>query len=262
MRLGSGAIVLIDLQARTAIPLHRQIYDGLRRQILDGRLRRGARLPSTRSLAVDLRVSRSTVVQAFEQLRAEGYIDSVSRGSTRVSARLPDGLLRADPPAGRCQRPQPHAPPSKRGAAIARAWPQFAVVCDRPARPFRTSVPALDVFPVDIWGRLMARRWRRSPPASLAYSDPRGLPALREAIAEYLTNARAVRCHPDQVMVTSGSQHALDVVARATIEPGDAVWVEDPGYFGAAGAPVGARAPAGPVPPAPGRLDGADGILR
>src|SRR5215813_1573274 len=96
MRLGSGAIVLIDLQARTAIPLHRQIYDGLRRQILDGRLRRGARLPSTRSLAVDLRVSRSTVVQAFEQLRAEGYIDSITRGSTRVSARLPDSLIRAD----------------------------------------------------------------------------------------------------------------------------------------------------------------------
>src|SRR5262249_60256818 len=97
MRLGSGAIVLIDLQARTAIPLHRQIYDGLRRQILDGRLRRGARLPSSRSLAVDLRVSRSTVVSAFEQLRAEGYIDSINRGATRVTAHLPDALIRPEP---------------------------------------------------------------------------------------------------------------------------------------------------------------------
>src|SRR5262245_38020696 len=96
MRRGSGAIVLVDLEVRAADPLHRQIYDGLRSQILDGRLRRGSRLPSTRSLAVDLRVSRSTVVQAFEQLRAEGYIESVSRGSTRVSLKLPDGHIRAD----------------------------------------------------------------------------------------------------------------------------------------------------------------------
>src|SRR5262247_181577 len=103
MRLGSGALVLIDLDTAADVPLHRRIYDEMRRQILDGRLRRGARLPSTRSLAVDLRVSRSTVVQAFEQLRVEGYIESVSRGSTRVSARLPDGLVRAEPPAQRAR---------------------------------------------------------------------------------------------------------------------------------------------------------------
>ena len=88
MRRGSGAIVLLDLDERRDEPLHRRIYAELRRQILDGRLRRGARLPSTRSLAVDLRVSRSTIVQAFDQLRAEGYIDSISRGSTRVSRRM------------------------------------------------------------------------------------------------------------------------------------------------------------------------------
>src|SRR5215468_11384525 len=98
MRRGSGAIVLLDLGERADEPLHRRIYDELRRQILDGRLRRGARLPSTRSLAVDLRVSRSTIVQAFEQLRAEGYIESVTRGSTRVSLRLPDSHIRADAP--------------------------------------------------------------------------------------------------------------------------------------------------------------------
>jgi len=248
MRRGSGAIVLVELDSGQRDPLHRQIYEELRRQILDGRLRRGARLPSTRSLAVDLRVSRSTVVQAFEQLRAEGYIESISRGSTRVSLRLPDSHIRADVPRAIVRHMTSHAAPSKRPAAIVRAWPQFAAVFDQPPRAFRTSVPALDVFPIDLWGRLMARRWRRSRAASLAYSAPQGLPALREAIAAYLTNARGVRCRPDQVIVTSGSQHALDLVARATLDPGDSVWMEDPGYFGAGGAFVAAGARLVPVP--------------
>jgi GntR family transcriptional regulator/MocR family aminotransferase len=172
MRLGSGALVLVDLSARGDAPLHRRIYDELRRQILEGRLRRGARLPSTRSLAVDLRVSRSTVVQAFDQLRAEGYIESVSRGSTRVSMSLPESRTRAEALRTIPRSDLPHGNPSRRAAAINEAWPQFTAISDRPARAFRTSVPALDVFPVDLWGRLTARRWRRSSPASLAYSDP------------------------------------------------------------------------------------------
>src|SRR5690349_11528578 len=130
MRRGSGAIVLLDLDARRDEPLHRRIYAELRRQILDGRLRRGARLPSTRSLAVDLRVSRSTIVQAFDQLRAEGYIDSISRGSTRVSLKLPDGLINADR-AAIVQAASSHAEPSKRAAAIGRAWPAFNAISDQ-----------------------------------------------------------------------------------------------------------------------------------
>jgi len=262
MRLGSGALVLIDLDSDAGIPLHRRIYDDLRRQILDGRLTRGARLPSTRSLAVDLRVSRSTIVQAFEQLRAEGYIESIARGATRVSAHLPDGLVRADTPPRPARPIAAHAGPSTRGASIARAWPQFGVVAEQPPRPFRTSVPALDVFPIDLWGRLMARRWRRSPAAALAYGDTRGLAALRREITDYLTQARGVRCHPDQVIVTSGSQHALDLAARAVLEPGDAVWMEDPGYFGAGGAFVSAGARLVPVPVDCDGMDVGEGLRR
>jgi GntR family transcriptional regulator / MocR family aminotransferase len=262
MRLGSGAIVLVDLDSDATIPLHRRIYDDLRRQILEGRLKRGARLPSTRSLAVDLRVSRSTVVQAFEQLRAEGYIDSVTRGATRVSAHLPDGLVRADTPPRPSRSPVAHADPAGRGASIARAWPQFGVLSEQPPRPFRTSVPALDVFPIDLWGRLMAKRWRRSPAAALAYGDSRGLTALRQEITEYLTHARGVRCHQDQVIVTSGSQHALDLAARAVLEPGDAVWMEDPGYFGAGGAFVSAGAQLVPVPVDQDGMNVGEGIRR
>ncbi len=265
VRLGSGALLLIDLDRRPSsdqVPLHRRIYDQLRQQILDGRLRRGARLPSTRALATDLRVSRSTVVQAFTQLRAEGYIDSVSRGSTRVSARLPDSLVRADPPPTVRKSAGKHAEPSSRGAAIAAAWPRFIVVSDRPARAFRTSVPALDIFPVDVWGRLMSRRWRRSPAAALSYAEPRGLAALREAVADYLVNARGVRCDADRVLITCGSQHAIDIAARAIIEPGDAVWMEDPGYFGAGGAFVSAGGRLVPVPVDDEGLNVAEGIRR
>lgn len=266
MRLGSGALVLIDLDTRQPgrdrNPLHRRIYDELRQQILDGRLRRGARLPSTRALAIDLRVSRSTVVQAFAQLRAEGYIESISRGSTRVSAHLPDRLVRADPPPMPHRTAGRHAEPSARAGAIKASWPAFNAVCDRPARAFRTSVPALDVFPVDVWGRLMSRRWRRSPAAALSYADARGLPALREAVAEYLINARGVRCAADQVVITCGSQQALDIVARAVIDPGDAVWMEDPGYFGAGGAFVAAGARLVAVPVDEDGLDVAAGIRR
>jgi len=250
------------------MPLHRRIYSELRRQILDGRLHGGARLPSTRALATDLRVSRSTVVQAFGQLRAEGYIDSISRGATRVSARIPDALMRAEPSVDTTPAVTPpkrttgHARPASRGAAIARAWPEFTVASDRTPRAFRTSVPALDVFPVDVWGRLMSRRWRRSPAASMSYADPRGLLALRKAVADYLVAARGVRCNSDHVLITCGSQHALDIAARAILEPGDAVWMEDPGYFGAGGAFVAAGGRLVPVPVDGEGLNVADGIRR
>src|SRR5262249_47533957 len=152
------------------------------------------------------------------------------------------------PPLSSAASIAPHAAPAKRSAAVARAWPQFTVAAGKSARAFRTRVPALDAFPMELWGRMMARRCRRSPAPSPARGDPRGLPALRTAIAEYLTQARAVRCHADQVIVTNGSQHALDIAARAVLEPGDAVWMEDPGYFGAGGAFVAAGARLVPVP--------------
>ena len=180
-------MVLVGLRPASEDPLYRQIYDGLRRQILDGGLRGGARLPSTRDLARDLRVARTTVVQAFEQLRAEGYVETVSRGATRVSGTLPESrteAIRTNVTIALPRKTTASAPPSRRAAAILSAWPHFPVVSNRPARAFRTSVPALDIFPVDVWGRLAARRWRRSTAAALGYTDAVGLKALRHAIAD------------------------------------------------------------------------------
>lgn len=255
-------MVLVGISRGSGGPVHRQIYDGVRARILEGSLPPGQRLPSTRSLSEDLRVSRSTVVRAFDQLVAEGYIEAFSRGSTRVNRRLPDTLIRAASPPRRRRPGSVIRAPSTRAKRITDAWPPFEPAAPRPPRPFRTSVPALDVFPMEIWGRLMARRWRRASPASLAYQDPRGIPALREAIASYLRTARGVRCNPDQVLITAGSQQALDLVARTVLEPGDPVWMEDPGYFGAAGAFASAGARLVPVPIDAEGLNVAEGMRR
>ena len=255
-------MVLVGLRPQSPEPLYRQIYDELRRQILTGRLKHGARLPSTRDFARDLHVARSTVVQAFEQLRAEGYIDTSGRGSTFVARTLPDSRIEADRTKGQQVPLRVASPPARRAKLIARAWPHFPTIANRPARAFRTSVPALDIFPVDVWGRLAARRWRRSPPASLGYADASGLDILRQAIADYVTTARGVRCTADQVIVTSGSQQGVDLASRVLLDTGDKVWMEDPGYFGAGGAFVAAGCTLAPVSVDDEGLNVAEGIRR
>ena len=188
------------------MPLHRRIYDDLRRQILDGRLTAGAHgCRRSRSLAVDLRVSRSTVVQAFGQLRAEGYIESVSTRRDACQRRsLPDRPgARRYRRRGRQRTRHRHAGPASARRGDRAAWPVFGIVAERPPRAFRTSVPALDVFPVDVWGRLMARRWRRSPAAALVVRRQRA--ACRRCAARSPTTWRtraACAAMPDQVLIT------------------------------------------------------------
>jgi GntR family transcriptional regulator / MocR family aminotransferase len=201
--------------------------------ILEGRLPAGTRLPSTRALAVDLAVSRNTVLNAYERLAAEGYLHGKAGGGTRVSASLPDDLLRARPPAARLGKPRPRRP-SRRGARAA-AIPPVLLRRLSPHRPlaFRLGAGALTDFPVEVWGRLARRRWSRSGLRSLDYGDIAGYPPLREAIAGYLQASRGVSCEPDRILVVQGSQQALDLTTRVLLDPGDPVWMEDPGYHGA-----------------------------
>ncbi|HEV2859607.1 MAG TPA: PLP-dependent aminotransferase family protein [Pyrinomonadaceae bacterium] len=245
------------LDPRSGLPLYRQLYESLRAGILDGRLRPGARLPSTRELASTLNVSRNTVMNAFEQLLAEGYLEGHVGSGTFVTRSLPEDTLharahgdghkaRATGRDSRQGRGATHAL-SQRGAELARS-PASAAISDGRALPFRPGTPALDKFPFEIWGRLAARHWRKPPPALLGYGEPAGHHPLREAIATYLGTARAVRCEPSQVIVTAGAQQALDLAARVLLDPGDPVWIEDPGYLGARVALRGAGARLVPVP--------------
>ncbi len=253
--------ILVPLDASSGRPLYQQVYDALREAILGGRLPAGARLPSTRALADDLGIARNTVALAFDQLRAEGYIAGHRGGGTRVRAANPDAFLSVRPSAGRRGRsPTPRAPGSTtptpsspavelsaRGVALAAAGRSAVLREASSPRPFRIGVPAVEAFPADLWARLVARRWRRG---QVAFGEGRaaGDPALRAAIADYVTNARGARCTADQVLVVSGAQQAIDLVARVLVDPGDTAWVEEPGYPDARAPLLDAGARLVPVP--------------
>jgi GntR family transcriptional regulator/MocR family aminotransferase len=215
---------MLVLSPRTqGTTLTQWLYAELRGAILDGRLRRGAAVPPTRSLAAAYGVSRRVVVNVFDQLREEGYLEARVGSGTRVSENVPeDYLLNAAPSARKKQR-TPGAPAS--GALDTRT--------DRPVRAFNAFVPALTEFPIDLWTRLTGRCVRQASVNSLAGGDPAGALALREAIAEYLGTWRGVACKAEQVVITSGTQQALDLIARLVVRPHDKVCVEDPGYLDA-----------------------------
>jgi GntR family transcriptional regulator/MocR family aminotransferase len=243
--------LLIRIDPRVREPLQQQIYSGVRRAILDGRVAPRTRLPSSRALADDLRVSRTTSLLAMEQLRAEGYLTARRGSGTFVADVLPD-----DPPRARAARPvaRPiHPPLSRRGAALV-ATPHGSRKLAGPPRAFRIGTPAVDLFPFQLWSRLASRRLRSVTAAQLDYGDSAGLRALREAIAEHVETARGTRCGADQVLMVAGAQQGLDLICRLLLDPGDPVWMEEPGYPGARSALVSAGARILPV-----RVD-ADGL--
>jgi GntR family transcriptional regulator/MocR family aminotransferase len=229
-------------------PLYRQIYEGVRQAIVHGTLASSARLPSTRALAEQLAVSRSTVVLAYELLLSEGYLQSGIGSGTTVAATVPPEApsnRRAEhvPPAAPQSRPRL----SRRGAALA-ATSVTAIHAPAALRAFRPGLPDFDLFPFATWARLAARHWHAVPREALGYSDPGGYGPLRREIADYLRSSRRVICEPAQVIVVAGTQQALDLTARLLLDPGDSVWIEDPGYLGARSALRGAGARLVPVP--------------
>jgi GntR family transcriptional regulator/MocR family aminotransferase len=215
---------------RPRMALYRWLYEELRSAILAGRLRPGARLPATRDLAAQYGISRPTIVTSFEQLRSEGYVEGKVGSGTYVSKTLPDELLQAP-------RAKSVAGARRRGIALSayarrlRALPRSE---SRPARAFRANQPALDVFPTDLWAQVAARRLRRVSARLLAGGEALGYRPLREAVAEYLNTSRGVKCTADQVLIISGVQQALDRTAHLLLDAGDPVWMEEPGYPGAA----------------------------
>jgi GntR family transcriptional regulator/MocR family aminotransferase len=234
------------LDPRLRVPLSRQLYDELRAALGDGRLATGARLPSTRDLATALGLSRNTVLAAYEQLAAEGWVTGRVGAGTRVAA-APESVPSLLPRPVASRAPARGARLSARGRLLARTEVSASPMPGAD-RAFRPGVPALELFPFDDWRRRVAAFWARPRAAELGYGDPAGLPALREAIAAHARAARAVRCDAGQVLVVSGSQQGLDLAARLLLDDGDPVWMEDPGYVGARAA---FRASGGRVVPVP-----------
>src|ERR1043165_1211046 len=191
------------------LPLYQALYAHMRTAILSGELKGGMKLPSTRALAEELNISRNTVLNTYRQLLAEGYLESREGSETYVAHVLPELLLTAPrsdtSPANQVSRyeaPQPLFSERAKSQLTAYQPPNT----DKLPRPFLAEAPALDVFPYQLWSRLVVRQARRMPVNTFMYQDSAGYQPLREAIAAHVTVSRQVHCTPEQVMIVPGSQ--------------------------------------------------------
>lgn len=241
-RIATGALLtLLERDSLLAGTLSTRLYRAIRAAILDSTLKAGDRLPSTRTLAADLSISRSTAEAAYAQLEDEGYLTRGVGSGSYVSV---DAAARR-----RARKSRPHGPASpelsKRGTQIAQMG---GCVDARVVRAFSAGMPALESFPAETWQKLLARHARHDRVQWMMYGDQQGLPALREAIAQYLSLSRGVSCDASQVIVLTSSQQALGLIATMMLDDGDPVWLEDPGYRGAQTVFAGAGARIVPVP--------------
>jgi len=231
----------------SGVPIYRQIYETFRRAILSGQLPAKSQLPSTRSLAAQLAVSRMTVVNAYDQLLAEGYIEGISGSGTYVATVLPEELLEIRDKK-RCRQ---HTATAKRQTTLSRSGELLASFnlanlrarTDKNFSAFNYGLPAIEAFPLELWSRLTTRRLQRMSASLFGSGNPAGFEPLRQAVAAYLQTARAVRCKPEQVIITAGAQQAIALIAQILIDEKDVVWMENPCYLGArnAFAVVGAK---------------------
>ena len=224
--------LVIHLDRASSIPLYRQLGQGIRLAILQGRLQGGQKLPSSRTLAKSLNLSRFTVTQSYEQLIGEGYLETLRGSGTYVTAQIPDRWLESES--------WESITSSKIQSPILSQFGRNLIEIERlsVSEPkgeisFRYGNPASAHFPLQQWRRLINRYCANSPELLNYAPDAAGYLPLREAIANYLGRSRGVRCTPEQVIIVNGSQQALNLIARLTLNPQDWVAIEDPGYLGA-----------------------------
>ena len=213
----------LPLDETSAEPLYRQLYHGLRRAILEGQLAPGSRLPAGRALAARLGVARVTVTQAYAQLSAEGLAESRRGAGTFVSAALGEEQTRAAPAAFTPQL-------SQWGVRLATLPLEAAHPRGRLEIDFGFGRSFTHIFPYDIWRRLLARYLSTDDVMLSRYGSAAGFLPLRQALADYLGRQRGLNCTPEQVIIVSGAQQALDILARLLLRPGDEALVETPGY--------------------------------
>ena len=220
------------------LPLARRVTRALRQAVLSGQLKPGTRLPSTRALAAEMAISRNTVLDAYAQLLSEGYLEARHGSGTFVASSMPDIALES-----RSVKPDNSAAAASAPALSARGRALLAIktsVVDDVGNAFCPGIPALDPELLEAWTRVAIRSRRSCSKEALNYADAAGYRPLREAIAAYLGPARGVVCTADQVLITGGTQQALDISARLLLDPGQAFWFEEPGYLAARAALVAA----------------------
>ena len=226
--LGSVVSPIIVIDRNAVMPLHRQVYDGYREAILRGDLAPEQKIPSSRELASEIQVSRFPVLHAYAQLLAEGYFESQVGSGTYISTTLPEQMMSSEHQKASSEeflsgdRPTARRNlvyPKREMEPILHGWGSFGL-----------HQPAFDQFPFPVWSALVDRHSRNPALSALHHIDPMGSKRFRQGICGYLRTARAVKCDPEQIMIVSGSQQALDITARVLLDPGDAVLVEEPGY--------------------------------
>ncbi|NET48231.1 MAG: PLP-dependent aminotransferase family protein [Merismopedia sp. SIO2A8] len=224
--------LVITLDRASPMPLYQQLSQELRQAVLTKRLKPNQKLPSSRALATSLSISRTTVTQSYDQLLSEGYLETQHGAGTFVCAELPDDYLNSVPIKGDRSESSQLTQLSRFGTHLATIGqlygPQPECAID-----FQVGSPSTEHFPMSLWRQLLSRHCRHSP-TQLNYGfDAAGYMPLRTAIADYLGRSRAVQCNAEQVIIVNGSQQALNLIARLTLEPEDWVALEDPGYLGA-----------------------------
>jgi GntR family transcriptional regulator / MocR family aminotransferase len=221
----------LELDRQADEPLFRQLYAGLRAAILAGHLAGGTRLPPTRQLTAELQISRKTVVNAFEQLIAEGYLEGKVGSGTYVARVLPEEMLQVGRPEGSLvsstSSPGRMSRLSPWGASLASRGPSS--FSGDTGRAFQPGIPALEEFPYKLWSRLAAHSWRVLEREQLSYGDSLGYRPLREAIASYLRLVRGMNCEPEQVIIMTGLHQTLSLVSKMVLALGEIACVEDPG---------------------------------
>lgn len=248
-------LAAIELEPSSSIPLHLQLYEALRQDILKGRLKPGARVPPTRNFSKELGISRNTIIRVYHQLIDEGYLESETGSGTRVATTLPESMLQvvqhntSSTETITKQSIKPHL--SKRGQSIIDSpyyW-EASNFNQEPSklRAFSPALPAIDAFPKKLWGKMLQQTWQESSIEDLSYPSLAGFLPLREAVANAMQLSRGVNCSPEQVIITGGAQQALTLSADLLLNQGDVAWVENPCFNGIKIALEGALAKIQPV---------------
>lgn len=246
MKYAGGALLpTLRIDRESGRPIAVQLVSAIRDLVLSGVLAPGQRLPSSRTFALDQGISRTTAISVYESLTAEGlivsrvgsgsYVSDVLKAKVEPAAAAPDGRT---------------AQPTRLASLARRASEQFFPRLSHPRqpRPFVTGLPALDLFPMPLWAKLTARHWRATRGHMLGYPEPGGLKELRQAIATHLRANRGIVCDPEEVFILNGAQEAFNRIGNTLLDPGDAVWFENPGPIGARNSLLACGARLVPVP--------------
>lgn len=245
-------LVAFKLNYSSSIPLYKQLYDLLRIAILEGKIKTGKKLPGTRYLASELKISRNTVGLAYEQLRIEGYINGKTGSGTYVNE-IPDNTFTIKVKSSNKNSDRKTTASVKKVSDKIKKRIGYSRILKRNIQieeliPFQNAIPAMDEFTVKPWLKIINQSYLNISNLHLGYGDAAGYNKFREVIAEYLRTYRAVNCTASQIIIVNGSQQGLDLIGRVLLNPGSNVWLEDPGYFGARASMISAGVSIHPCP--------------